>query len=224
MESFPTQAGVIDVTVPFSDKVPVWPTHPATAVEPIRRIALGHPSNVSRLSISTHTGTHVDAHWHYIDDGTKLLDIPLTRWNGPCHVVRVPDEVRLIESAHLAAARVPPGTERLLLRTANSGDWARWARNEPLAFRKDYVALTPAAARWIMDHGVKLVGFDYLSVGPFGEANRETHIALLGNDVLIVETLDLSSVDPGPYELICLPRKLEVGDGAPARVLLVRPG
>ena len=222
MDPIPAGAEVFDVTVPFSPHVPVWPTHPPTAVEPMRRIARGDRANVSRVAISSHAGTHVDANWHYVDGGAKLLEIPLARWVGPCRVVRIPDEVRVIEPTHLDAADVPPGTERLLLRTANSNEWAAWSGTEPLPFREDYVGLSPAGAAWVVERGIKLVGTDYLSIGPYGDANRESHLTLLGNDVLIVETLDLSAVAPGPYDLVCLPLKLAVGDGAPARVLLVR--
>ena len=88
--------------------------------------------------------------------------------------------------------------------------------------REDYVGELPDAARWLVEHGVRLVGTDSLSVGTFGPQNRETHLTLLGNDVLVIELLDLSRIDAGPYELVCLPLKLAIGDGAPARVLLVR--
>ncbi|HEU5431567.1 MAG TPA: cyclase family protein [Thermomicrobiales bacterium] len=218
----PLGAGAIvyDITVPFSAFVPTWPTHPPTRVEPMSRIAEGRPSNVSQLAISTHAGTHVDANWHFIDDGRKLLDIPLDRWNGPCFVARIPDDVRRIEPAHLEAANIPPGTERLLLRTANSGEWADWGGDAPLAFREDYVGVGRDAAQWLVDRGVRLVGIDYLSVGPYGDENRATHRTLLGNDVLVLETIDLSNVEPGPYVLTCLPLKVAIGDGAPARALL----
>ena len=213
---------IIDVTVTFSPGVPVWPTHPPTEVAPLRRIAQGDRNNLSRLALSSHAGTHVDAPWHFVEDGAKLLEVPLARWVGPCAVIRIADEVRLVEPTHLEAAGVPPGAERLLVRTANSAIWAGWSGAEALPFREEYVGLSPAAAEWIVERGIKLVGTDYLSAGPFGEANRATHLALLGNDVLIVETLDLSAVEPGSYGLVCLPLKLAVGDGAPARVLLVR--
>ena len=213
---------VIDVTVPFSAHVPTWPTHPPTTVEPLRRLARGDASNVSRVDISSHAGTHVDAHWHFIDAGKKMLEIPLQRWNGPAYVARIPDDVDLIEVATLEAAAIPEETERLLLRTRNSGEWAPLAEDAAVPFREDYVAVAPAAARWLVDRGVRLVGIDYVSVGPFGEANRETHRTLLGNDVLVIETLDLSGVEAGPYDLICLPLKLAIGDGAPARVVLVQ--
>jgi arylformamidase len=215
-------ATLFDITVPFSERVPTWPSHPPTRVEPMSRIADGRPSNVSQLAISTHAGTHVDANWHYVDDGRKLLDIPLTRWNGPCFVARIPDAVRRIEPAHLDAADIPAGTERLLLRTANSREWAGLHGDAPLPFREDYVGVGADAARWLVEHGVRLVGIDYLSVGPYGDENRATHRTLLGNDVLVLETIDLSAVEPGRYDLICLPLKIAIGDGAPARAVLVR--
>jgi arylformamidase len=215
-------AEVFDITLPFSANVPTWPTHPPTVVTPLRRIAEGAGSNVSLLEISSHAGTHVDANWHYRDDGAKLLEIPLERWNGPCYVAHVPDEVALIGVAELEAANIPPGTERLLLRTRNSRQWDGWSGTEPLPFRQDYVGVSPQGARWLVTRRVELVGIDTLSIGPYGDANRETHATLLGNDVLVIEAVDLSRIDAGPYDLVCLPLKLAVGDGAPARVLLVR--
>jgi arylformamidase len=222
MSLFGPGTEVIDIILPFSANVPTWPTHPPTTVEPMRRRAWGDGSNVSRIDISTHAGTHVDANWHFIDDGAKLLEIPLQRWNGSCFVARIPDDVATIEIADLEAAGIPPGTERLLLRTRNSRDWSGWSGEDPLPFREDYVAVSPDAARWLVARGIRLIGIDALSVGPFGDANRETHSILLGNDVLIIETLDLSRIEPGAYDLVCLPLKLAIGDGAPARVLLVQ--
>ena len=222
MALFQSGAEIFDVTLPFSANVPTWPTHPPTVVAPLRRIAEGAGSNVSLLQISSHAGTHVDANWHYSDHGAKLLAIPLERWNGSCYVAHFPDEVTLIGVRELAAANIPPGTERLVLRTRNSRDWAGWSGAEPLPFRDDYVGVSPEAARWLVDHGVRLVGIDSLSIGPFGDANRETHTVLLGNDVLVIEALDLSRIDAGSYDLVCLPLKLAIGDGAPARVLLIR--
>lgn len=222
MGLFSSSVDVFDVTVPFSGHVPTWPTHPPSRVEPLSRIADGAGSNVSLLTITSHAGTHVDANWHFVDDGARLVDIPLQRWNGPCFVAHVPDEVDRIGIPELEAAGIPLATERLILRSRNSHMWDGWDGETPLPFREDYVGLAPDAARWLVDRGVRLVGTDALSVGPFGPANRETHTALLGNDVLIVEMLDLRGIEAGAYELICLPLKLAIGDGAPARVLLAR--
>jgi arylformamidase len=224
MPLFSPGARVLDVTVPFSPAVPTWPTHPPSAVEPMTRVARGDHSNVSLLSRSSHAGTHLDANWHFIDDGRKLPEIPLQRWCGPCWLAWIPDDVAVVEPAHLDAAGIPLGTERLLLRTRNSREWGGWDGITPLPFREDYVGVSPAGAGWLVERGVRLLGIDYLSAGPWGPANRETHLTLLGNDVLIVETLDLSAADPGAWEMVCLPLRLAVGDGAPCRVVLVREG
>lgn len=224
MPLFPPGARVLDVTVPFSANVPTWPSHPPTAVEPMTRIADGARSNVSLVAISSHAGTHLDANWHFIDDGRKLLEIPLERWCGPAWLASIREDVPVVEPEHLEAAAIPAGTERLLLRTRNSREWAGWDGQTPIPFREDYVGVSPAGARWLVERGVRLLGIDYLSAGPYGPANRETHLTLLGNDVLIVETLDLSAAEAGPYEMVCLPLKLAIGDGAPCRVLLVREG
>ncbi len=210
-----------DITIPFSEAVPTWPTHPKSAVEPMTRIAAGDRSNVSRITISSHAGTHLDANWHFIDDGRKLLEIPLDRWCGPCWVAAIPEAADVVEPDHLEAAAIPPGTERLLLRTRNSRQWADWNGATPIPFREDYVGVSPAGAQWLIDRGVRMIGIDYLSVGPYGPANRITHTLLLGNDILIVETLDLSRIAPGPYDLVCLPLKLAIGDGAPCRAILL---
>jgi arylformamidase len=220
---YATDVEVFDVTVPFSGNIPTWPTHPLAQVVSQSRIAEGSGSNVSRLDISSHAGTHVDANWHFIDDGAKLLEIPLQRWNGPCFVAHIPDDVAQIQPSDLEHAGIPPHTERLLLRTRNSRVWADWSGEHPLSFQEDYVGLQPDAARWVVEHGIRLIGTDALSIGTFGAANREVHTTLLGNDVLIIELLDLHAIAPGPYELVCLPLKLAIGDGAPARVLLARP-
>ena len=222
MALFRSGADVFDVTLPFSANVPTWPTHPPTVVAALRRIAEDAGSNVNRLDISSHAGTHVDANWHFIEDGRKLLDIPLERWNGPYYVAHIPDEVTLIEVSKLESAGIPPGTQRLLPLTRNSHEWAGWFGMEPLPFRPDYVAVSPEAARWVVACGIGLAGIDTLSIGPYGDANRETHTTLLGHDVLVIKALDLSHIDAGTYDLVCLPLKLAIGDGAPARVLLVR--
>ena len=222
MGSFAPGARIFDVTVPVSPSIFGWPGQPATEVTPLSRVAEGAGANVSWVQLSSHAGTHVDANWHFIDDGSKLLEIPVERWCGPAYVAHIPDGVDQISAADLESAGIPEGTERLLLRTRNSRVWDDWDGASYVPFREDYVGVLPDAARWLVEHGVRLVGTDSLSVGTFGPQNRDTHLTLLGNDVLVIELLDLSRIEPGPYELVCLPLKLAEGDGAPARVLLVR--
>ncbi len=210
---------IIDISLPLSPDLPVWPGDPAVSVDAVSRVSAGDVANVSSIACSSHTGTHVDAPWHFVDNGAKLDEVPLDRWIGPCVVVDVPPDAKRIEPRHLDAAALPPDIERVLFRTSNSTLW-RVGRRE---FHKEYVALAPEAARWVVNRGVRLVGIDYLSIEAYDDEAHETHRTLLGNGVSILEGLDLDRVQAGPYTLICLPLRLTVGDGAPARAILVPP-
>lgn len=212
-----SDGGLIDVTVPVSNALPVWPGDPLVDVEAVSRIATGGLYNVSAARLSFHTGTHVDAPWHVNDTGTRLDDIPIDRWIGPCYVVEIPPGVVVIDAEDLMAAAIPDGIERLLLRTTNSTYW----QTTDHAFVTDFVSLSPAGAQWIVDRGILLVGIDYLSIEQFNDVTGVTHRTLLTNGVLIVEGLNLARVEPGRYTMICLPLRFVAGDGAPARVVLV---
>lgn len=209
---------LIDVTIPFSDDLPVWPGDPAIELRPLARIETGGSSNVTQIVCPTHCGTHVDPPRHFIADGATMSDVPLERWVGPCQVIELDPSIARIEPQHLIASDFELGTERLLLKTANSEKW----NHQPRVFETDYAALTPDAARWVVEHGVKLIGIDYFSIELF-DGDGATHRTLLGNDVVVIEALDLRAVEPGEYLLLCMPLKIQDGDGAPARVALARP-
>ena len=128
--------------------------------------------------------------------------------------VREGDEITEIEPALIERADLN-GVERVLFHTHNSSLW-----NE--GFRKDFTHLLPEAAQMLIELGIKLIGTDYLSIEKFHSGHHRTHLALLSNNVVIVEGLNLSEVPEGDYELICLPLKIAEGegDGAPARAVL----
>lgn len=205
-----------DITVPLAPSTPVWPGDVPVGFEPNQRIANGAFANTSKVTISSHGGTHVDAPWHFIDDGKRLSDIPLDRWNGPCVVIRVPDSCELIGVAELEAAGIPAGTERLLIRSRNSERWV----DPGHTFWKEFTAISPEGAQWIVDHGIRMVGIDYHSVEPYTSTEFRTHLILLGADMVILETIDLRGVEPGPYWLHCMPLNLTGSDGSPARAAL----
>ena len=209
-----------DVSVPVAPGIPAWPGDPAMISEPFSLIANGDACNLAVLHMSGHTGTHVDPPWHFIDDGARLDQVPVERWFGPCVVMELADDVLEIEPAHLEAAEIPAGTERLLFKTSNSHRW----RPLPMPFEEDFVALSPSGARWVADRGIGLVGIDYLSIEGWNDSANETHRTLLGEGVLILEGLNLTGIEPGDYFLFCLPLLLQGADGAPARALLARPG
>jgi arylformamidase len=156
----------------------------------------------------------VDAPRHFLEAGITVEQLSLEVLVGPATVAYV-SEVSRVTPSELDELALPSNTERLLLRTSNSDFWAAGIS----AFRKDYVALTPEAARWVVNKGIRLVGVDYLSVGSF-EGGVITHKILLEAGVIVVEGLNLGEVQPGNYELICLPVCLAGAEGAPARALL----
>jgi arylformamidase len=160
-------------------------------------------------------GTHVDAPDHFLGNGRTVESLPLNILSGRVYVLYLPD-TDLITADILAKAEIPPRTRRLLFKTRNSAIWAQGGRT----FQKDFVALSPDGAQYLVDRGFKLVGVDYLSVAPYKQS-RPTHEILLRAGVIIVEGLDLSAVSPGRYTLQCLPLKLVGADGAPARVILI---
>lgn len=207
---------VYDITVPISPDMPVWPGDPPVEIEPISQIESGDNANVSRLALSAHTGTHVDAPYHFLAAGITLEQVPLSQFIGPAFVAHLP-EVETICAADLVSQQIPPGTERVLFKTRNSAYWAGGLQE----FQTDFVALEPDAAQYLVDFGVKLVGIDYLSVAPF-KRSRPTHEILLKAGIAILEGVDLSAVTQGHYQLYCLPLKLQGVDGAPARAILIR--
>jgi arylformamidase len=207
-----------DISVPIAPGVtPVYAGDPGIEVESWASLARGDAANVSMLHFGAHTGTHIDAPAHFIAGAPGLTQIALDALVGPARVVEIPEDVRAIDAGHVERA-VPDGTRRVLFKTRNSAFWAD-ARGR---FREDFTYIAPDAARALVSRGVRLVGFDYLSVEKFGSDDFETHTTLLSEGVVILEGLDLSAVAAGAYELLCLPLRIAAGDGdgAPARAVL----
>lgn len=210
---------LIDVSVPMRVNMPEWENDNLFRFEPFLRTP-GDLVNVTKVTFSTHTGTHVDAPWHFVDGGRKLDEIPLADWNGPAVVVDCRHLDSDITANDLERLAIPGGTDKLVFKTRNSDIW----RTSPEGFVSNYIALEPSGAEWIVEHGIRLVAIDYLSIGATDTTGTVTHITLLKANVLIVEGLDLGDVDAGDYELLCFPMPLAGADGAPARVALRRIG
>jgi arylformamidase len=205
-----------DVSLTVSPSMPVWPGDPKISIQRVKKIEEGSDANVSRMEMSVHTGTHVDAPYHFVKDGSTSERLDLKVLIGRAYVVHLDDNVDVVLPKHLENAEIPPRTRRVLIRTRNSKQWTKEYR----AFDEKYVGVDVAAAEYLIKRGVKLVGVDYLSVAPFTDA-VPTHVALLKAGVVIVEGLNLSQVAQGRYNFYCLPLKLDKSDGAPARAVLV---
>ncbi|MBI5097009.1 MAG: cyclase family protein [Nitrospirae bacterium] len=203
---------LFDITLPVSQGLPVWPGDPSVAVEPTARIANGAKANLSRIDMGSHTGTHIDAPFHFNDNGLTVDRLPLEFLIGRVSVIEIGEEKRAIDKALLESIGIS-NIERVLFKTGNS----RRYRHE---FVMDFTALTPDGAEFLVKKGVKVVGIDYLSIERYGSKDHRVHHLLLDSGVIIIEGLYLKDVKPGDYELIALPLKLKGGDGAPARVVL----
>jgi arylformamidase len=157
---------------------------------------------------------------HFVP-GRKGVDrLDLDTLIGPAYVVDLSGVVCEICATDFDAAHIPQDTSRLLCKTSNSRLWS----TSPNAFDRDFVGISADGAQWLIDHGIKLVGVDYLGVERFEgvSAGAPVHHALLEQEIVIVEGLDLSQVPEGHYTLLCLPVKLENLDGAPSRAVLIK--
>ncbi len=208
---------IYDVTVPISNELPTWPGDPSVQLTVWRSLSSGDSANVSMLNFGAHTGTHVDAPAHFIEGAAQIESLPLDVLIGEAQVVEVPDDMLVIDE-EFVIAHCAPDTTRILFKTRNS---AFWSETEPV-FHTDFTYLDLNAAQRLVEHGIKLVGIDYLSIEKYDSPKHETHLALLSHGVVILEGLNLTEIPAGRYELICLPLRLRTskGDGAPARVIL----
>jgi arylformamidase len=206
----------LDISIPMNNNLPPWPGDTAFHRDIVSEIGVGGAQyNVSVLSMSSHAGTHMDAPKHFVAGGAGIDMVSPELLVGPAYVL---DLSGRSTAGHIGVeelqGRIPAGTLRLLVKTGNSsllGDGM---------FHEDYTALTLQAVEYVVKAGIRLLGFDYYSFAPF-EAPVEAHRALLNvHGTAAIENVDLSQAREGWYDLICLPLKIEGGDGSPARALI----
>lgn len=195
---------LIDVTMPLSDNTPAWPGD----VRFRKDTSAAHGFRSSKLTMSSHCGTHIDPPAHLARYSTFVDDIPLSRLILPAVVVNCTGsrkiEKGLIEDLSLEG-------KSLILKTSS----------EPsidICDPMDYPYLSAEAAELAVAKGVKIMGIDTFSVDPPDSA--DVHEILLGASIPILENLLLDDVFPGNYLLICFPLKIIDGDGAPVRAFL----
>jgi arylformamidase len=203
----------IDVSVPLRSGMVHWPGDPAVSIELVAAMASGDDADVTAIDMGAHTGTHMDAPSHFVPGAASLDDLDPDVVFGPARVIGIDDPVA-VSAPELERHGIEQG-ERLLFRTSNSDRC--WSTDE---FVEDFVYISEDAAALLAEREVRLVGIDYLSVGGFHVDGAAIHRRLLGAGVWILEGLDLRSVAPGRYEMVCLPLRLAGAEGGPARVLL----
>jgi len=204
----------IDVSVPIKTGMVTWPGNPPVRIERVLDMGRGDHSNVSRIIMGSHTGTHMDAPVHFLGPGAGIDGLPLSIAIGRARVIQIED-VSSVRPGELVPHKIRRG-ERILLKTRNSTRC--WGMD---SFVEDFVHLSAEAAEYLVDRGVGLVGVDYLSVGGYKKDDGPAvHRQLLEAGVWIIEGIDLSQVNQGAHILVCLPLKIVGGGGAPARVVL----
>jgi len=198
----------IDISVTLRSGMVHWPDDPPVSIVRVRDVAHGDPATLASLSLGSHSGTHIDAPLHFLADGVGIDSMPLDATVGRARVVDIVDPVTVTRDE--LARHDPRPDERILLRTQNSS--RVWGTDR---FVPDFVSVSTAAARLLVERRVRTVGVDYLSVG-----SHEVHRLLLGAGIWIIEGLDLARAPVGEVELVCLPLRIANGDGGPARAIL----
>ena len=204
----------IDISVPLRSGMVHWPGDISVNIRQTSDMQVGDRANLRTISMSAHTGTHMDAPLHFVADGRAMDTMPFSATIGRARVIEITHE-KIITRSELESHEPKLG-ERLLFKTRNSS--IGWAQLPVLS--EELRRVEPDAARYLVECGVRTVGVDYLSVGPYGEEGFETHQVILGAGIWVIEGLNLANVEAGEYELVCLPLKIAGGDGAPARAIL----
>jgi len=200
---------IYDISRTLSPSIAVWPGDPAFEIDWTQRITERDPANVGRLSMSIHTGTHVDAPYHFLEDGRTIDEVPLAVWMGDAVVVDA-GEADVLGAEHVPRD-VPP---RVLFKTRHSAQPDdQWNPRFP--------HVDPDVAGVLSSAAVVLLGTDAPSVDPLESESLPAHRALASHGIVILENLQLSAVPPGRYELIALPLKLKGMDGSPVRAVLI---
>lgn len=206
---------IYDISVSIPD-TPVYPGDPQSKVERVSDMKVGALYNLTAMSVCVHAGTHADAPLHFIDGGLSIEKIDPELFCGKARVATIYKKTGQIEAEDLMNLSIKPG-ERLLLRTRSSADGHILQKE----FYSDFCALTVAAAEYLANLRIKLLGIDYASAGA-GENTMPVHKALLGAGIPILEWLNLSDVPDGEYFLSAAPLKITGAEGAPARALLFK--
>ncbi len=202
-------ARVIDISIPLDERTPAYPGDVSFRLHRQAAIQDGDICNLSSLSMSVHSGTHLDAPYHFVREGTTVDALLLERFWCPARVVTVGGG-QSIDVRHLQPGILEPGVA-VLFKTLVDVDDAGCAK---------FSGLTVSAAEHLRDARVNIVGIDRGSIEGEEDPTYPVHRTLLGGDVVILERLDLVHVEDGYYRLACFPLRIKGADGSPVRAVL----
>jgi len=202
---------IIDISQPLGETTAVWPGDQPFQLRWSMRRDAGDSANVAALTMSAHTGTHLDGFRHVNDTGSDAGTMALEPCLGPARVVDARGLDRL--GPALLDGIDPTATPRILFRTREAADETR--------FPEDVAWITPELAHRLVREGFLLVGTDAPSIDPLESTTLEAHRILGGGGVANLENLVLTAVAPGDYILVALPLKLVGADSSPVRAVLL---
>jgi len=205
---------VIDISVPIKEGMMVYPGDPEPLISMVKDMEGGDGYNISKIDMCLHAGTHIDVPSHIVSNGETIGQVDIGRYCGRCKVFDMGGipSIKAEDIKNLDIQR----DDRVLFKTLNSS-YLRAGK-----FIEEYTYLDPSAARLLAQIQISLVGLDYLSVENFYSNDFETHKMLLGNGIIILESIDLSGVEGGEYYLVAAPIKVYDSEGAPVRALLLK--
>jgi arylformamidase len=204
---------IFDISRRLQNGMPVWPGDTAFHFE-VSSFNEGNGTvSVGSLQLSTHTGTHVDAPFHFDIEGKRIIELDLDLYIGPVRVIDMEGKESIGEKDLLDINL--DGIERILFRTLS------WKNSTVFPEKIPYI--NPDIAPFLASKGIRLIGVDVPSVDPIDSITLEAHHRLHENGIHILESVLLAKIKPGDYELIALPLPLVEGDGSPVRAILRTP-
>lgn len=207
---------IIDISVLVNEDITVWPGNKSPQLRRLSDMKKRDAYNETSLAMNVHSGTHLDAPLHFISKGQAINQMNLSIFIGRVFVADIRN-AKEITANDLEKINLPKNIKRLLFKTSNS---VLWNKKRP-TFIKNYIGITPDAARWIVKRKLVLVGIDYLSIAKFSDTGT-VHRALLKAGIAILEGINLTNVKEGEYQLIGFPIKIANAEGAPVRAVLIR--
>ncbi|MGG0723596.1 arylformamidase [Bacillus mycoides] len=202
----------IDISQPLNNDIATWPGDTPFSYEVSWSKEDSGSVNVGKLTMSIHTGTHIDAPFHFDNDGKKVLDLDIHVYVGAARVIDV-SGLESIGKKELERFKLE-GVERLLLRTSSHGKAQEFPEKTPY--------LRADIADFLSSKGIRLIGVDVPSVDPLDDKELAAHHQLFKHGIHILENVVLDHVADGDYELIALPLALTDADGSPVRAV-IRP-
>ncbi len=207
-----------DISVPITSTMLVWPGDPPVKFKALSSIQEGDNSNLTQIQMSLHTGTHIDAPKHFIDQGLSVDLIPMDKLMGEVLVLEFEESVNVISAQSLEnhpQLSVLRESKKVLFKTRNSTLWHTY----PSEFQTDYTGIDTSGAQILADLDLDLIGIDYLSIAPY-KNTKKPHQILLSKEIVLLEGIDLTNIRAGTYQLFCLPLRIMGYEGTPARAIL----